>query len=184
MGDFQFSDLSSEDEMLDDVSQSSHDQLASLPRTSGAVATCSSEPDRSIPPAVHASKDSAGTPSSHGFAEDLENPITSVHPQLRHEIRLEDVTTTGTTNVLAKIESVFEAMADVLLNERGQLSIELATRSRVSRQYIDPLDSTTAQSIAVQRLFFPGKSEREAWRFGERVRLRQCVRPLTTRQRS
>ena len=63
-------------------------------------------------------------------------------------------------NILAKIESIFESMVDVLLNERGQLTVTIKTRP-VSRRH-----QTHAESV--QQLCFPGKTEKEAWRFGER----------------
>jgi hypothetical protein len=75
---------------------------------------------------------------------------------------------TNRSGVLANIEGIFEAMADVLLNERGHLSVAIKTRP-LSR--VQPRDSTNAahtHTESVQHLRFPGKNEKEAWRFGER----------------
>lgn len=68
------------------------------------------------------------------------------------------------TDVLARIESIFEAMLDVLLNERGQLSIAIITRPTSRRQR---LESPIAHADSVQHICFPGKTEKEAWRFGQ-----------------
>lgn len=69
------------------------------------------------------------------------------------------------SNVLTKIEGVFEAMVDVLLNERGQLSIAIKTRPSPRTNSSEALQ-TNGESV--QHLCFPGKTEKEAWRFGER----------------
>lgn len=70
-------------------------------------------------------------------------------------------------DVLAKIEGIFEAMTDVLLNERGQLSIALKTKPSAAN--VDTANA--AQSGSIQHIRFPGNNEREAWRFGK---LREC----------
>jgi hypothetical protein len=70
--------------------------------------------------------------------------------------------------VLAKIENIFEGMLDVLLNERGQLSIAIKTRSTSHQQQLNNSGNASQPSTeAVQLLCFPGKTEKEAWRFGE-----------------
>ena len=71
------------------------------------------------------------------------------------------------TNILAKIEGIFEAMVDVLLNERGQLNIAIMTRPSPRRQQLDLRETTRSHGESVQQLYFPGKTEKEAWRFGE-----------------
>jgi hypothetical protein len=73
------------------------------------------------------------------------------------------------SNVLAKIESIFEAMVDVLLNERGQLSVAIKTRPLSRGQPRDPASAAQKHAEPVQHLCFPGKTEKEAWRFGERL---------------
>jgi len=72
-------------------------------------------------------------------------------------------------NVLAKIESIFEAMVDVLLNERGQLCVAIKPRPRERGQPHDPINAAQTHVESVQHLCFPGKTEKEAWRFGERL---------------
>ena len=73
------------------------------------------------------------------------------------------------SNVQAKIESIFEAMVDVLLNERGQLNVAIKTRPLSRGRPRDPTDAAQTHAESVQHLCFPGKTEKEAWRFGERV---------------
>lgn len=71
------------------------------------------------------------------------------------------------SNVLAKIESIFEAMLDVLLNERGQLSVAIMTRPQSQRQQFTSTIASQTHAESVQHIHFPGKTEKEAWRFGE-----------------
>jgi meiotic recombination protein SPO11 len=176
MDDFQCSDSFSDDEMLDDALHSQYDELTSSLAAVDAADVTSSKPDLVISPVLHASRDQTASPnlaSSPGLVGYDESVFASrVHPPADQQQTVfaaspEEVTPTTGTSVVAKIENIFEAMADVLLNERGQLSVELVTRPRVSRQHHGTADSTSAQSVAVQRLCFPGKTEREAWRFGE-----------------
>lgn len=72
------------------------------------------------------------------------------------------------SNVLAKIERIFEGMVDALLNERGQLSVAIKTRPLSRGQPRDPTNTAQSHTESVQHLCFPGKTEKEAWRFGER----------------
>jgi meiotic recombination protein SPO11 len=176
MDNFQCSDSFSDDEMLDDALHSQYDELTSSLAAVDAADVTSSKPDLDISPVLHASRDQTASPnlaSSPGLVGYDESVFASrVHPPADQQQTVfaaspEEVTPTAGTSVVARIENIFEAMADVLLNERGQLSVELVTRPRVSRQHHDTADSTSAQSVAVQRLCFPGKTEREAWRFGE-----------------
>ena len=161
-----------DDEMLDDASQ--YDEPSLSLHTVDAVDGISSQPDHNIPPDSRNPTTCPSPASSQDLEEDYEGIFASrVHPPAGEEQTVlaaspEDVTPTIDTSVLARIENIFEAMADVLLNERGQLSVELVTRPRVSRQNIDLTNSTPAQSAAAQRLCFPGKTEREAWRFCEK----------------
>jgi hypothetical protein len=177
MDDVHGSDSVSDDEMLDDSPQYQYDELPlPLEAVDAADMTSSSKLDHNIPPVLQASRDRTASPnlaSSPGLEGDDESVFASrVRPPADQQRTVlaaspEEVTLTAGTSVVARIERIFEAMADVLLNERGQLSVELVTRPRVNRQHIDPIDSTPVQSHPVQRLCFPGKSEREAWRFGE-----------------
>ena len=177
MDDVHGSDSVSDDEMLDDSPQYQYDELPlPLEAVDAADMTSSSKLDHNIPPVLQASRDRTASPnlaSSPGLEGDDESVFASrVRPPADQQRTVlaaspEEVTLTAGTSVVARIERIFEAMADVLLNERGQLSVELVTRPRVNRQHLDPIDSTPVQSHPVQRLCFPGKSEREAWRFGE-----------------
>lgn len=71
------------------------------------------------------------------------------------------------SNILAKIEGIFGAMLDVLLNERGQLSVAIMTRPQSQRQQFDSTIASQTHTESVQHIQFPGKTEKEAWRFGE-----------------
>jgi hypothetical protein len=187
MSDVQCSGSFSDEEMLDDASQ--YDELPLSLHTVDAADGVSSQPDHNVLPASGNPTACPSPASPNDLEGDYEGIFASrVHlPAAEQQTVLaaspEDVTPTVGTGVLARIENIFEAMADVLLKERGQLSVELVTRPRASRQKIDLMDSPPAQSVAVQRLCFPGKTEREAWRFGETIRLHRRVRPLTMNSR-
>jgi hypothetical protein len=73
----------------------------------------------------------------------------------------------SSSGVLAKIENIFEGMLDVLLNERGQLSIAIKTRPTSRQQQLDSASASQIPAESIQQLCFPGKTEKEAWRFGE-----------------
>jgi len=169
MDDVQCSDSLSDDEMMDDALRLEYDEPISS-RIIDAVDTCSPKQDRGFPPAVHHVMDPTESALSQLLARNHEITTPAADSRLGLAVNREDITSSG-TSVLAKIESIFEAMADVLLNERGQLSVELATRSRASSQHFDHTNSNPAQGIAIHRVCFPGKTEREAWRFGETIRL-------------
>ena len=68
---------------------------------------------------------------------------------------------------IANIEAVFERMADAMLNDRNELSITLKVRnSKAKGQHTSSVDDGRTKRIG-----FPGKTEDEAWRFGEMPRL-------------
>lgn len=62
--------------------------------------------------------------------------------------------------VIAKIESIFEDLADALLDEQPQLCVELKIRNSASVQAGD------TKLLSTKKVRFPGKNEDEAWRFG------------------
>lgn len=68
--------------------------------------------------------------------------------------------------VIAKIEKIFESIADSLLNEQNSLIIPLKTRPRTkpARDKGSPEDSTRS---GIRNITFPNKSAREAWKFSE-----------------
>jgi hypothetical protein len=173
MDDVQCNDSFSDDEMLDDAPESQYDELPlSLPAADDADIN-PPKPDHDIRDACREQIASPNLASSPEFEADDERMFSSrVHPPADQQQTIvsaspEEVTIVAGTSVLARIENIFEAMADVLLNERGQLSVELVTRPPARRQHIDHIEATPAQNVVVHRLCFPGKTEREAWRFGE-----------------
>jgi hypothetical protein len=104
-----------------------------------------------------------------GTHDDQNQPASPCVMSLSHRDRASQLNDLKTgvgsgSDVLARIESIFEAMLDVLLNERGQLSIAIITRPSSRRQQ---LNSTIANTDSVQHMCFPGRTEKEAWRFGQ-----------------
>ena len=175
MGDFDFECNLSGSEMLDDAPEEAWYATASPLQVAHVVNgdVPSGSPHR-IEPVVSDIVRKESQPST-GFdmlcgdegrpaAPHVDSP-THVAPSSHQDISKDEMG--NRLNVQAKIESIFEAMVDVLLNERGQLSVAIKTRP-ISRG--QPRDSTnTAQTYteSVQHLCFPGKTEKEAWRFGE-----------------
>lgn len=86
--------------------------------------------------------------------------------------------TGNSADVTDKIEDVFEQIADAMLNDKKEISITLKTRRRV------PTDKQSDEDLT-RTLSFPGKTENEAWRFGEcMVKFEMLMFILTRLQRS
>ncbi|KAK5020272.1 endodeoxyribonuclease [Cryomyces antarcticus] len=75
--------------------------------------------------------------------------------------------------VLCKIESIFEKIADVLLNGGDRLIIPLKIRSGISGRGFDEESRivTSESSIRTRDITFPGSTAQEAWRFSSYIRL-------------
>lgn len=71
--------------------------------------------------------------------------------------------------MLAKIEIIFENIANVLLNERGQMSIRIKRRTKVSGSHGIEEPPSKGTPKTEKRISFPGKTEKEAWQFSELV---------------
>lgn len=102
-------------------------------------------------------------------ASDPEMPYTRIEPPIRSLVARPpggnaiDTAIKGT--VMFKIESIFEAMVDVLLKERGQLFLVLTSRSGSQRPQGIMID-THSPTRHAQNICFPGRDENEAWRLG------------------
>lgn len=72
--------------------------------------------------------------------------------------------------VIAKIEDILELMVDCLLQEKNELVIELKSNRR-KRAEGDSLRPNTLRrsSSGTTLVRFPGKNEREAWKFSEYI---------------
>lgn len=73
-------------------------------------------------------------------------------------------------SVKAKLETVFERLADALLDETGHMSIILKTRrtKRPTQSSLAPVDRFQSQDpVLTRRVTFPGKTAEEAWRFSK-----------------
>jgi hypothetical protein len=167
----------SDSEMLDDASEEAwYASLASPLQVAHVLdGDTSSGSSHHIEPATSVSNHDEREPSiatkRHCGDEDLPT-FPPVDPPAYLARKSEQDTSNGETanrsGVLAKIESIFEAMLDVLLNERGQLTVAIKTRPFSRGQPRDPTNTAQRHAESVQHLCFPGKTEKEAWRFGER----------------
>ncbi|TKA79858.1 hypothetical protein B0A49_01566, partial [Cryomyces minteri] len=84
--------------------------------------------------------------------------------------------------VLCKIESIFEKIADVLLNGGDRLIIPLKIRSAISGRGFDGESRivTSESSIRTRDITFPGSTAQEAWKFTVLVRILELVHEALT----
>jgi hypothetical protein len=173
MDDYNLDGDLSDFEMLDDASDEV--SYASLAEPSAYVAqvvdggTASEQPQCSEDAAfVVYRKEYSSSLGGHDDRSASPQADFSTHPERSYQQDVPKDEKDIRSDVLAKIEGIFEAMVDVLLNERGQLSIEIKTRSRSRIEQHDQPDTFRAHTESIQQLCFPGKTEKEAWRFGKR----------------
>jgi len=68
--------------------------------------------------------------------------------------------------VIARIEDIFESIADSILHEKKELIIRLRTRRRTKNHNLDPSNSAVRNASDTKLIRFPSKSPQEAWKFG------------------
>ena len=66
-------------------------------------------------------------------------------------------------HAIAKIERVFEVMADAMLNDKPELCITLKVRNSKAKDQ----QTSSEGDGRTKRICFPGKTADEAWRFGK-----------------
>jgi hypothetical protein len=169
----------SDSEMLDDASEEAWYASPASPLQAAVVNgdTSSSNSHRAGPATADSNHDER-KPSiaSNRICGDEDRPTSPHVDSPAHLARssqqdIPKVEVGNRSNVLAKIEGIFEAMVDVLLNERGQLTVVIKTRPLSRGQPRDPTNAAQTHAESVQHLCFPGKTEKEAWRFGEQALL-------------
>jgi hypothetical protein len=100
-----------------------------------------------------------------GVDLDLEN---SIMISINEEVALEFSTAGRSSNqvgvVIRKIEDIFESIADSILNGRGELFIPLKVRPR---QITHEHNTGGGTKGTTQRVIFPNKNTRQAWRFSK-----------------
>jgi hypothetical protein len=160
---------SSDSEMLDDVLEEAFPAALASPSEVAHVLdedVTSEHPHHAEPAASIVDHDmcsqASRTDRIHGDEDSPASPHVRAHSP---DVSKGDAA--SSSSVLAKIENIFEGMLDVLLNERGQLSIAIKTRPTSRQQQLDSTSASQTPTEAVQLLCFPGKTEKEAWRFGE-----------------
>ena len=74
----------------------------------------------------------------------------------------------GAGAIIAKLEDILETVVDCMLAEKP-LVIHLKTRSTGTRQILDPVTGVLKNegSPDARKISWPGKSQREAWKFCE-----------------
>lgn len=69
--------------------------------------------------------------------------------------------------VISKIESIFESIADCMLDEKKELVIELKSRYKPEPKPEADSDVVPAVSKKSMKITFPSKNPRGAWKFSE-----------------
>jgi len=71
--------------------------------------------------------------------------------------------------VISRIEDIFEAISDCILDEKKELTIQLKTRKKTGKQEhaSNSRESTRASEADVSTIRYPSKKPQEAWKFGE-----------------
>ncbi|UJO19527.1 uncharacterized protein CLAFUR5_06652 [Fulvia fulva] len=144
MDDDDFDDLFSEVDFLPGSSQVSLTDAAANMSFGGSVGD-----------EAYASEDNLAAPEDTDMLDQWpEEAFEDQEPPLKLE---------PNAHAIAKIEAVFELMADAMLNDKNELSVTLKVRnSKAKNQHTSPdIDDRT------KRICFPGKTADEAWRFGE-----------------
>lgn len=74
----------------------------------------------------------------------------------------------GAGSIIAKLEDILETVVDCLSEEKP-LVIHLKTRSKNTRQILDPVTGVLKNdgSADAKEITWPGKTQREAWKFCE-----------------
>jgi len=67
--------------------------------------------------------------------------------------------------VISKIEDIFEAMTDCILDEKKELVIQLKTRDRKTSRSDETEATKTRKKSENRTIRFPSKSPQEAWKF-------------------
>jgi hypothetical protein len=169
MDDFDLQCYTSDSEMLDDVLEETYPAAFASPVQLANVVdedVTLMQPHHAEPAASTVDHDMCSQASHSDRIRGDENGPSSPHVRAcSPDVSKGDVG--SSSPVLAKIENIFEGMLDVLLNERGQLSVAIKTRPSARQQQLNSNIAAQTPTEAVQVLCFPGKTEKEAWRFGE-----------------
>lgn len=83
----------------------------------------------------------------------------------------------GAGSIIAKLEDMLEFVVDCMLAEKP-LVIHLKTRSKSTRQILDPVTGVlnNGRPADAKEISWPGKTQREAWKFCELAERRFCTR--------
>ena len=162
-----FEDLFMRGDLLPDSSQES------LPKAATNLSfgdTClSGEGARATPVGL----DSEMPILSHGYLDCPQSPDMDNKPSLECPatpaliVERPDVTVQASAaSPRDQIESAFENVVDAMLNEKTEISITLKTRPATTNPQKTSEAVPSLNEVKYKRICFPGRTEREAWRFG------------------
>jgi meiotic recombination protein SPO11 len=71
--------------------------------------------------------------------------------------------------VITKIEDIFESLLDCIINEKKCLVLHIKSRAKSGRQTIDATTGVIRNvgNIETKEITFPGKNQKEAWKFSK-----------------
>ena len=72
--------------------------------------------------------------------------------------------TDADTEIIAKVEKVFEAVIDSLLHNSDELSISIKIKKSPPAS-VFPAENATEPIVEIRKVTFPGRTAHEAWRF-------------------
>lgn len=70
--------------------------------------------------------------------------------------------------VITKIEDIFESLIDCITNEKKCLVLRLKSRGKPGRRALDSATGAiiNTENMEAKEITFPGKTQKEAWKFG------------------
>ena len=71
--------------------------------------------------------------------------------------------------VITKIEDIFESLLDCITNEKKCLVLHIKSRGKNGRQTLDAATGAIRNigNVETKEITFPGKTQKEAWKFGK-----------------
>ncbi|KAK3070766.1 endodeoxyribonuclease [Teratosphaeriaceae sp. CCFEE 6253] len=167
----------SEEEVLDGESEVHHERgwAADVEddahaRVLGTSSTAASTP---WPPFIAQATDPP--PSTHESPARCSTGTCDVDTQMASAPDEDAVPARQPPPVLARIEAIFQQMADDMVNHRPEIALALHVRPRNPVRGVDVGSKAAASERKVKRLSFPGKTAKEAWRFTVVLRILELM---------
>jgi meiotic recombination protein SPO11 len=126
--------------------------------------------------AQHGRKDNSllSYSSSRLIQRQLDPPCLTTHVQHIDISQPSQKTNSQAGAIIAKLEDIFESLLDCIIDEKKGLVLHLKSRGKSIQQTLDPATGTIRNigTAEAKEIGFPGKTQREAWKFGKQAMLR------------